>query len=53
MAVYPTLAQAPWQSLETTEVRLAQYYGMYSSSSKEKANKDGSLARFTYRPKTA
>ena len=32
---------------------LIRYYGLYSSRSKGKANKDGSLARFTYRPKTS
>jgi len=32
---------------------LIRYHGLYSSRSKEKANKDGSLARFTYRPETS
>ena len=32
---------------------LIRYYGLYSSRSKGKANKDGSLARFTYRPETS
>jgi hypothetical protein len=32
---------------------LIRYYGLYSSRSKGKANKDGSLVRFTYRPETS
>jgi hypothetical protein len=32
---------------------LIRYYGLYSSRSKGKANKDGSLTRFTYRSKTS
>ncbi|HEB30717.1 MAG TPA: hypothetical protein ENI15_07555 [Spirochaetes bacterium] len=32
---------------------LIRYYGLYSSRSKGKANKDGNLARFTYRPETS
>jgi len=32
---------------------LIRYYGLYSSRSKGKANKDGSLAKFTYRPETS
>ena len=32
---------------------LIMYYGLYSSRSKGKANKDGNLARFAYRPETS
>jgi len=44
---------SPSRILLPKHKHLIRYYGLYSSRSKGKANKDGSLARFTYRPETS